>query len=699
MDVSVHTPSAQPPEWLAPLLEALQAHAEDRDTPDGLAVFCPDATVDAPPALDAGFVAFVPDTSACATREGALALRAALVPWVARGATLLTPTPTSAQRVRDLTGLPAGRARVLCLPAPTLPPPVDGPPAPDTVLAIDPIDAASVFGAVRAARLAGRRVRLIVSGPRTAAWVRPGGICGLYELLGGHDAVHVQDWRDGLRDAAAIVLGDPVSELGVELRQALACGRPLLVPESPIGDAHLDAVGASALRYPAGDVAALTAALLAATDRDGAARPQRLADAATVAVRAETSAPAAAVLFNALCDSVASEGVVHSSRAYRNSDDAPPPLPADPDRVRVLFFSPLPAFGGHATIIRSFVRCLCADPRRPAVTVVAAADAGPEGGLMADVLTAAGAHRTRLVAMHLVDQALAEEVTDVDVVYSAWPHTLEPPAVPVPLITTFYDMNWRHFDHLSAEEKQRLDAQTPRWLASAKIVCSSEFIASELQEHFGADASAIPIVPTPAPAVLPAPSATAATAVRTRFALPERFLLCPAGHHPSKNYAVLHAACRALRAAGSPVSVVATGVRTERFVGPDLIGLGYVDAADLRALLELSAGVVQPTLYEAGSFPMLEALTVGRPAAVSDIPAISEQVRRWDLRVESFDARDPQSCARAMRAVLDGARDGDAAHNARAVGNYTWPDFAARYLDVMYACAGASSSVSAPVAA
>ena len=350
---------------------------------------------------------------------------------------------------------------------------------------------------------------------------------------------------------------------------------------------------------------------------------------------------------------------------------------ADSDRLRVLFLSPLPAFGGHATIIRSFLRRLCADPRRPAVTVVAAADAGPEAGLMHEVLSAAGADRTRVVPMHLVDGALAEEVGAAEVVYSVWPHGVEPPHVPVPLITTFYDMNWRHFDHLPEDEKRPLDAQTPRWLRAAQIVCSSEFVAGELQTHFGADAGAIPIIPTPAPNVLPPPSADAAQAVRRRFALPERFMLCPAGNHPSKNYAVLHAACRWLRRAGTPITVVATGMRTERFVGPDLIGLGYVDAAELRALIELSAGVVQPTLYEAGSFPMLEALSCGRPAAVSDIPAITEQLRRWDLRTETFDARDAESCARAMQAVLAGARDGDAEHNARAVRGYTWDDFAA----------------------
>ena len=92
------------------------------------------------------------------TREGALALRATLLPWAQRGATLLAPTPPAAQLVRDLLGLGAARTGVLPLPAPALPALAPAsPPGPDTVLVVPPVDPAFVFGAVRAVRLAGHR--------------------------------------------------------------------------------------------------------------------------------------------------------------------------------------------------------------------------------------------------------------------------------------------------------------------------------------------------------------------------------------------------------------------------------------------------------------------------------------------------------------------------------------------------------------
>ena len=72
------------------------------------------------------------------------------------------------------------------MPAPALPAlGGDGGDAPSAVLAVPPVDAATIFDAARAARLAGHELRVIVSGPGTEGWTRPGGIAGLHELLPG----------------------------------------------------------------------------------------------------------------------------------------------------------------------------------------------------------------------------------------------------------------------------------------------------------------------------------------------------------------------------------------------------------------------------------------------------------------------------------------------------------------------------------
>ena len=48
--------------------------------------------------------------------------------------------------------------------------------------------------------------------------------------------------------------------------------------------------------------------------------------------------------------------------------------------------------------------------------------------------------------------------------------------------------------------------------------------------------------------------------------------------------------------------VFATGMGTECFHGPDLIGLGYLTAREVQALYEMSAGMVQPTRIVCSAF-------------------------------------------------------------------------------------------------
>ena len=129
--------------------------------------------------------------------------------------------------------------------------------------------------------------------------------------------------------------------------------------------------------------------------------------------------------------------------------------------------------------------------------------------------------------------------------------------------------------------------------------------------------------------------------MRRRFALPERFLLSPNGAHRNKNYPALDSALRILRHGGRPVTVVASGMGTEFFHGPDLVGLGYLRAREVQALYAQSDGIVQTTLYEAGSFPMVEAMAAGKPVAISRIPPIVEQIERVGVVAELFEPLDP----------------------------------------------------------
>jgi glycosyltransferase involved in cell wall biosynthesis len=174
---------------------------------------------------------------------------------------------------------------------------------------------------------------------------------------------------------------------------------------------------------------------------------------------------------------------------------------------------------------------------------------------------------------------------------------------------------------------------------------------------------------------------------RERFALPERFLLSPAGRHLHKNYAALLAGCRLLREDGRPVSVVATGALTEVFNGPDVIGLGYVSARDLSVLYALSSGMVQTSLYEAGSWPMWEAMAARRPVAISRIPSVVEYVDALGTPVEYFDPLSPESIAAALGRIWDASSpvlDPAVIESSRERATArTWNDVAGDYLGAL----------------
>src|SRR5256885_16975135 len=96
MDVRLYW-SGEPPEYLPPLLEALESLPETDGAPDGEVVFCPDATAFPAPAEPAdGIVAALPITDVLYHSDTREALAGALAGWAQRGALFIVPTSSAA---------------------------------------------------------------------------------------------------------------------------------------------------------------------------------------------------------------------------------------------------------------------------------------------------------------------------------------------------------------------------------------------------------------------------------------------------------------------------------------------------------------------------------------------------------------------------------------------------------------------------
>lgn len=174
-----------------------------------------------------------------------------------------------------------------------------------------------------------------------------------------------------------------------------------------------------------------------------------------------------------------------------------------------------------------------------------------------------------------------------------------------------------------------------------------------------------------------------------------RYLLYPAANRPYKNHALLVEALAALHRRGhGDLELVFTGFDrlreplAGRVAAAGLIGrvhpLGTVDRSTLAGLYRQAAATVVPSLYEQGSYPVLEAISHGCPAAASDIPALREFLGPLQASVPLFDPRSPESAADAVAALL--ADRGAAVREQRlgleSLHGRSWADVAADWVAV-----------------
>jgi glycosyltransferase involved in cell wall biosynthesis len=614
--------------------------------------------------------------------EAAGSARARLGRWAAAGARLAAPAPAAARALEVALGLARGAVIAVPLPLPSAGDTAAAAPGPEPyVVAVRP--PYEVFlPALRALwTLTGDRPYAWVAADDAKPYVDPGGLTQVYGLLGGGDVGAVADWREVI-DAAAVIAWFPAAlDAGHELREALATGRPVVAPFSPIVRDHLRACGAPAFTFaglhdPVGMAGALHAAL-------ASGRGPRVGECARDAVLGESWEPSAMRIVEAL--------------APRPARSVPRPAPRG-DRLAVALVDVQGSDGGGERLLTEIVEGLCRHPSRPDVRLVCVDD--PELNFSPPLRRARAAGAT-VVAVPRDEAAAAARaaIAAADVGWQIWAQTAEPEASATPVVATIHDVAWRHFDIIGGSDRATAERIVRGWVAeAAAVTCSSRAIRDDIVDLLPEAAGRVIAIPLAAPRGDAVPDEGQLAAVRRRYALPSRFLLSPAPRSRHKNYAVLVAALRRLRLAGTPVTVVATGSGTDlAYWGPDLVGLGYVPAADLAALRALASGLVQSTLYEAGSFPVFEAMLAGLPVACSSIPAIAEQLARDGGHAALFDPLDPEDAARALTAVWRPSPHDLRLfyENAARVARRTWIDVAGDYLELLARVASAGSGARA----
>lgn len=211
----------------------------------------------------------------------------------------------------------------------------------------------------------------------------------------------------------------------------------------------------------------------------------------------------------------------------------------------------------------------------------------------------------------------------------------------------------------------------------------------------GCPEAKVRVVPPATPDDLRTPADhAAALAAVPAAALP--FLLYPAALRPYKNHATLIEALASLRQRGhadlqliftgfTPLPVELDQLASRLGLAGAVHAVGSVDRAVLAALYRAAAATVVPSLYEQGSFPVLEAIRCGCPATCSDIPTLREAFAGLGGSVPLFDPRSSESIAATVAAML-----ADRAEMTRrqqeavtALPPRSWSDVARDWLDVL----------------
>ncbi len=238
--------------------------------------------------------------------------------------------------------------------------------------------------------------------------------------------------------------------------------------------------------------------------------------------------------------------------------------------------------------------------------------------------------------------------------------------VPCPYVVTMHDVQELHFPEFFAPQDRALRAERS-WRSlegCSKVVVSYDHVKQDLIKYFSLPADKIIVAPPPFQKVLlNAPTQEERHALAEKYADCRDFLLYPAQTWPHKNHRTLIQALKHIKdRTGRIVPLVCTGRKTPEFfpvlesllaeadVSQQVRFVDIVPEQELTWLYENCGLVVIPTLYEAGSFPLLEAMFLQVPVICSAVTSLPDTIH--DERF-TFEPRNVEQLAQLILRCLD----------------------------------------------
>ncbi|MCC6503461.1 MAG: glycosyltransferase family 4 protein [Deltaproteobacteria bacterium] len=264
----------------------------------------------------------------------------------------------------------------------------------------------------------------------------------------------------------------------------------------------------------------------------------------------------------------------------------------------------------------------------------------------------------------------------------------------VPMVSTLHDLQHIHFPEFFSKEE--LDKRAILYKQSAvfaeRVVVSFQHVKDDIVAHYGIPADKIDVCSLGMDRPKP-PDEAVVRAAQKQHNVKAPYLFYSANTWRHKNHLGLIKAFDILRKRHvGNISLVCTGQKTPDYfpvIEEEIkkLGLdefvkftGYISEADVRSLLKGASLAVIPTLYEAGSFPLIEAMALEVPVICSNVTSLPDTI--GDERFV-FDPANAESIAGKMAAMLNDEklRAENIVNSKKMVSGFGWEKAAGRFVE------------------
>ena len=208
----------------------------------------------------------------------------------------------------------------------------------------------------------------------------------------------------------------------------------------------------------------------------------------------------------------------------------------------------------------------------------------------------------------------------------------------IPIIITMHDLQEYHFpEFFSSRERRHRNINNKKAIYdSDHIIVSFKHVKEDIVKYFKVGEDKISICPPPfADSWFLSKNETAWEELSKKYGIKKDYILYPAATWKHKNHITLIRALKILVDDGIEIELICTGNKTDHYknirsvieeleLSEFIHFLGIVPEEDLIGLYKNTMLVVIPTLYEAGSGPLYEAMRYKVPVICSNVTSLPE---------------------------------------------------------------------------